>query len=185
MRTSILNAVIVVGFPTHLFFMRASLFINFCQKNGPFKKCWSSKSKSRSSMLLIFFEECGSLCLRNTPPAPLCALHLPSSPVFRFFTLFATSSPVQPYLPVLISPVLLRQSTNLSFLPFTLWIVCLALISTHSLSWNLYSFLLLLTTDFRGGSGGGGVVMLHLHIKIAFGLLNANLKLIFKTLIIL
>ncbi len=88
MRTSILTAVIVVGFPTHLYFMRASLFINFCLKNGPFKTFWSSKSKSRSSVLLIFFEECGSLCLRNTPPATPCALHLPSSPVSLCFSIF-------------------------------------------------------------------------------------------------
>lgn len=61
-------------------------------------------------------------------------LHVFYTSLFRFFTLFKTSFPVQPYLPVLISPVLLRQSTNLSFLPFTLLIICLALISTCSLS---------------------------------------------------
>lgn len=70
---------IIVGFPTYLNFTCVFLY-HFCQKNGPLKTFWSSESKSRSSVLMIFFEECGSLCLRNTPPAPPCPLHLPSSP---------------------------------------------------------------------------------------------------------
>lgn len=82
-------------------------FYHFCQKNGPLKTFWSSESKSRSSVLMIFFEECGSLCLRNTPPAPPCPLHLPSSPA-SLSLLFDFS--LCPWLPLLCSHTFLFWS---------------------------------------------------------------------------
>lgn len=162
---SVLTA--VVGFPTHLYFLCVFLY-HFCQKNGLLKTFRNSKSKSRPSALLIFFEECGSLFLRNTPPAPPCPLHLPSSPAsfspfFDFslcpwLPLSLLCSPCCAYLPVLISPVLLRQSTNLSFLRFTFWVMCLASISTCSLFWNIYSYF------YYWIFGGGGFHYLLFHM---------------------
>ncbi len=138
-----------------------NIYINRCDSGGLSYTCVHLSLSTfvwRTALLKLFEavnQRAGLVCywssLRNVAHCVWGTLRLllrvlytslppQSLSVFRFFTLFVTSSPVQPYLPVLISPVLLRQSTNLSFLPFTLWIMCLALISTCFLSWNLYSF---------------------------------------------
>ncbi len=168
MRTSILTAVIAVGFPTHLYFMCVSLFINFCQKNGPFKTFWSSKSNCRSSVLLIFFEECGSLCLRNTPPAPPCVLHLPSSPIFLCFSIFHS---VRDFLCCAAIPSCSDLSCSCtlntihqSFIPpFYLvnYVPCLNRHLLLVLETRLF-FIFLFTTDFTWG--GGHELFAHFHI---------------------
>lgn len=152
--------------------LHVCISIKFCQKNGPLLQLFEAVNQRAS--LACYWSSLRNVahCVWGTRRLLLHVFYTSLPPqsfsVFRFFTLFVTSSAVQPYLPVLISPVLLRQSTNLSFLPFTLWIMSLALIGTCSLSWKLdcllSSFLLLIFL------GGGHELFAHFHIQIAFGI---------------